>query len=362
LRISFLAADVGNPTSGQSRFLVNLALGVRRAGHDVGVGASSISEASIRQLEGAGIRVAHLQEVAERPLAQARLMTPRSRLGARVAAQTVRSLPADWYVVLSDAIVDAIDGLPAERAVYVCNGDLSLMFLSSSFFRSHGTAKRWLSLGMAGYIRQNAARARRYQLLLGNCEFTRNFMSYLYGVPFAGSVYPPVDLERFRPGPASDTPYVLAVARNVNEQGLEILEEIASSVPVRLVGGARVPGTQSMGVVSDAEFATLYAGARFSLTPVVSELFGYAVAESLACGTPVLAFNCAGPGEQIRHGENGWLVRTATEFVGLARRLFLDGYPETMRATARASSERFGIDAGARRLLGYLAEAEAPAG
>jgi glycosyltransferase involved in cell wall biosynthesis len=362
MRITFLAADVGNPTSGQSRFLINLALGVRRAGHEVAVGASSMSEESQRLLEGAGLRVAHLKEVAERPLAQARLLTPRSRLGQRVGAMTVRTLPADWYVVLSDAIVDAIETLPSARSVYLCNGDLSLMFLSPSFFHDHATAKRWLSRGMATYIRQNAARARRYQLLLGNCEFTRNFMSYLYGVPFAGSVYPPVDLDRFRPGSGGGEPYVLAVARNLNEQGLDVLEEIASSVPVRLVGGADVRGARSMGIVPDEEFAALYAGARFSVTPVVSELFGYAVAESLACGTPVLAYNCAGPAEQIRHGENGWLVRSPSEFVGLARRLFLDGYPDSMRTAARASSTRFGLEEGARRLLGYLAEADVPSG
>jgi glycosyltransferase involved in cell wall biosynthesis len=362
MKISFLAADIGNPTSGQSRFVINLAVGVRRAGHDVAVGASSISASSQQQLDAAGIRIAHLREVTDRPLAQVQLMTPRSRLGRRVGEMTLASLPADWYVVLSDAIVDAVEVLPTARSVYICNGDLSLMFLSPSFFSSHGSAKRWLSRGMATYIRQNAARARRYQLLLGNCEFTRNFMSYLYGVPFAGSVYPPVDLERFRPVPSSGTPYVLAVARNLNEQGLDLLEEIASSVPVRLVGGATVRGAESMGIVPDEEFARLYSGARFCVAPVVSELFGYAVAESLACGTPALVFNCAGPAEQVRHGENGWLARSPAEFVGLARRLFLDGYPDAMRAAARASAARFGLGAGAQRLLDYIADAEIPSG
>jgi len=362
MRITFLAADVGNPTSGQSRFLINLALGVRRTGAEVGVAASHLSAASQEGLEGAGIRTAHLKEVAERPLAQARLMAPGSRLGQRVGALAARELPADWFVVLSDAIVDAIETLPARRAVYVCNGDLSLMFLSPSFYRTHPTSKRWLSRGMATYIRRNAARARRYELLLGNCEFTRNFMSYLYGVPFAGSVYPPVDLDRFRPGPIAEPPYVLAVARNLNEQGLEVLEEIASSVPVRIVGGARVPGTEALGIIGDEAFARLYAGARFCVAPVVSELFGYAVAESLASGTPVLAFDCAGPAEQIRHGENGWLARSPSEFVGLARRLFIDGYATGMRAAARASAARFGLDAGARKLLAYLSAAELPPG
>jgi glycosyltransferase involved in cell wall biosynthesis len=362
VNICFLAADLGNPTSGQSRFLLNLATGVRRAGHEVTVGASSMNEASVHQLETAGIRVGHLQEVAERPLAQARLMTPRSRLGRRVAAMALRELPADWYVVLSDAIVDAIDVLPTARSVYVCNGDLSLMFLSGSFYRTHGTAKRWLSRGMATYIRQNAARARRYRLLLGNCEFTRNFMAYLYGVPFAGSVYPPVDLDLFRPGAPGGSPYLLAVARNLNEQGLDVLEEIASTVPLRLVGGAKVPGAESMGVVDDDRFAQLYAGARFCVAPVVSELFGYAVAESLACGTPVLAFDCAGPAEQIRHGQNGWLAHSSSEFVGTSRRLFTDGYPEAMRAAARASAERFGLAAAAAKLERYLGDAEVPSG
>ncbi|MCI4360720.1 MAG: glycosyltransferase family 4 protein [Thermoplasmata archaeon] len=362
MRINFLGADVGSPTSGQSRFLINLSIGVRAVGHDVSVTASSVSEPARTRLEAAGVHVAQLGEVADRPVAQARLMTPRSRLGRRVASLAVQQFPSDWHVVLSDAIVDAVDNVPAGRSAYLCNGDLSLMFLSASFYRSHSASKRWLARAMATYIRQNAARARRYRLLLGNSEFTRNFMSYLYGVPFAGSVFPPVDLGRFRPGPISEPPYVLAVARNLNEQGLDVLEEIASSIPVRVVGGAHVPGTEALGIVGDAEFARLYAGARFSMAPVVSELFGYSVAESLACGTPVLAFNCGGPAEQIRHGENGWLASSPSEFVGQARRLFVDGYPASMRSAAVASSERFGLAAGAAALLHHLADAEVPRG
>ena len=358
MKIGFLAADVGNPTSGQSRFLVNLAIAVRRLGHDVSVSASSIDGETQRLLTAAGLRVASLGETADRPTAQARLVTPGSRLGRRVGELAARENPSDWHVVLADAIVDAIESLPAARSIYLSQGDLSLMFVSPSFYRTHSTAKRWLSRGMAAYIRQNARRARRYRLLLGNCEFTRGFMSYLYGVPFAGSVFPPVDLDRFRPGPVSEEPYFLAVARNVNEQGLDILEEIASAVPVRIVGGARAAGARSLGVVSDADLARLYAGAQVFLAPVVSELFGYAVAESLACGTPALAFDCGGPAEQIRTGENGWLVRTSSDFVAAAKRLFADGYPAAVRGNARRSAERFGLEAAARSLLGYLENTE----
>ena len=46
-----------------------------------------------------------------------------------------------------------------------------------------------------------------------------------------------------------------------------------------------------------------------------NEPFGLSVIESMACGTPVIAFNKGSMPELINHGHNGFLVRTVDEAV-----------------------------------------------
>jgi UDP-glucose:tetrahydrobiopterin glucosyltransferase len=63
------------------------------------------------------------------------------------------------------------------------------------------------------------------------------------------------------------------------------------------------------GFLAPAELQRQYAGARAMLvTPHWIEAFGNTVIESMACGTPVVAFDRGGPAEIIEHGRSGILV------------------------------------------------------
>ena len=116
-----------------------------------------------------------------------------------------------------------------------------------------------------------------------------------------------------------------------------------------------------MGVVSDENLAALLARARFLAFPARAEFFGYAVAEALASGTPVLAFDYGGPSEQVTSGRSGWLVRSDREFVETARKVYRSGYPPSMRLEARASADRFSLSACAQRLVDALGSGAPPA-
>jgi glycosyltransferase involved in cell wall biosynthesis len=131
---------------------------------------------------------------------------------------------------------------------------------------------------------------------------------------------------------------------------------VARALPMHVVGGAHVAHARNLGVLPDPRLAEEFGRAQLLIFPVVSELFGYAVAESLACGTPVLAFDSGGPSEQIVPGENGWLERTPASFVDRARSLFAEGVPGAMRTAARTSAERFGLERVAGSLLALLTE------
>jgi glycosyltransferase involved in cell wall biosynthesis len=356
MRITLIAEEVGSPTSGQSRFLINLATGLRDAKVEVGVAASMIRPEVQNQLERIGVSVKSLRKYRDRSASKLLLLTTRSHVGRDVATAARIDLPADWYVVVADAAIDASASLPSDSSVYLSNGDLGLMLLNEAFFQSHSLAKSILSWGLSNLVRLHASFAAKYRVLLGNSEFTRGFMSYLYSTPFTGVVYPPVDLRFFRPSAPKEggSRFVVSVARNSNEQGIKLLESAARRFPLHVIGGASVRGAQNLDVISDESLRLEYGQAAFLLFPIVSEFFGYAVAESLACGTPVLAYCTGGPSELIQNGVNGWLVTTTGEALDLASSLFREGVTTGMRSAARQSAERFSTDASAMALLSAL--------
>jgi len=61
-------------------------------------------------------------------------------------------------------------------------------------------------------------------------------------------------------------------------------------------------------ISSDEKMAELYNCADVFVTPSLAESFGFTVAESLCCGTPVIAFKTTAITEKINEGENGYLA------------------------------------------------------
>jgi len=58
----------------------------------------------------------------------------------------------------------------------------------------------------------------------------------------------------------------------------------------------------------EPSLAALYAAADVMVVPSLYEGFGQTVSESLACGTPVVAFDATGPSDTVDHRENGFLA------------------------------------------------------
>lgn len=61
-------------------------------------------------------------------------------------------------------------------------------------------------------------------------------------------------------------------------------------------------------VYDNAKLAEIYSMSDVFALPVLEDNLPSTLLESLACGTPVLAFATGGTVDFIRHGENGWLV------------------------------------------------------
>lgn len=98
---------------------------------------------------------------------------------------------------------------------------------------------------------------------------------------------------------------------------------------------------QYVGAVDDKQKNDLLGKAAALLMPIEwNEPFGIVMAEALACGTPVIAFNKGSAPEIIKHGINGFLCSSVHEMIGFVNRIQeIDRVEVRKDAEARFSSE-----------------------
>jgi len=132
----------------------------------------------------------------------------------------------------------------------------------------------------------------------------------------------------------------IAVARAL-EMPLDVCGKIQDEAYWRLVAGeAGSAGVFYHGFLAPEELQNRYANARATLvTPRWIEAFGNTVIESLACGTPVVAYDRGGPAEIVEHGRSGILLPRGAGVEGL-----VEGVREAVsldRQVARARAKEF---------------------
>ncbi len=354
MRVTFLCHQL-LVTSGQSRFLFNLALGLSRIGCDVNICALEVDPFYLKRTADVRIPLNHASMTLNSRINQVRTILTSAGFSRKLASLANDVPKSDWYIVVADEALGVVNFLRHGPIAWLSCGDLALMFLYPSFYRTEGVSKTLLSYGFTKLVLRHAGWARRYDRLLALSAFAKQVMSHLYSLPFQGVVYPPVDTDLFRPtNSPSSADFALAMVRNVREHNLDILRSIAQMGRLKIVGGGQIPGAESLGVVSDGELVEQMSNARLLVFPPPAELFGYPVLESLSCATPVLAFANGGPAEMIDDGRNGWLASTKGEFLEVAGRVLREGYPSQVRSDARKKATMFSIPRMAEKLLSYL--------
>ena len=179
-------------------------------------------------------------------------------------------------------------------------------------------------------------------------------------------VYNPIDVDSWPVGYRKED-YLLFVARMVEEKGPHRAIRVAQAVgrPLVLAGPVQ-PGHERffanevephidgqliryVGEVGGVRKQRLFADAFAFLMPIRwPEPFGLVMGESLAAGTPVLAFAHGAAPEIIEHGVNGFLCRDEQEMAGLVEKA---AGIDPMRCR-QAAAERFAPD---RVAAGYEA-------
>jgi glycosyltransferase involved in cell wall biosynthesis len=106
--------------------------------------------------------------------------------------------------------------------------------------------------------------------------------------------------------------YILTPSSQVE---VNVIKNLAKHYPIVTFGGKNIDGCKNMGYISDEELVKLYSAAFVLLFPQIHEPFGYIPVESMACGTPVIAYDEQGPKETIVNEKTGWLVADEQEFM-----------------------------------------------
>ena len=139
---------------------------------------------------------------------------------------------------------------------------------------------------------------------------------------FSGEVIPwtrGVDRDVFTPELREDFPgkYLLCVARVSKEKNLEAFFELDYPGYQKIMVGdgpmletykKKYPNVHFTGFKTGVDLARYYANAEVFVFPSKWETFGIVMIESMACGTPVAAYNCQGPADVIDQGVTGFMA------------------------------------------------------
>ena len=211
--------------------------------------------------------------------------------------------------------------------------------------------------------------AQRVDLYAANSETTRKRVKRYFGRE-ATVLYPPVETERFAPGPVGDDFVVLSELMPHKRIDLAIAAFNELRLPLTVIGNGpdarrlrrmAGPTIRFTGRVSDAEAAALLSSAR-ALVVTATEEFGIAAVEAQAAGRPVIALREGGVRETVVEGETGvFFERPEPAALAAAVRGFEPAAfdPRACVATAR----RFDVDHfrhGLRALVDQAVESERP--
>jgi glycosyltransferase involved in cell wall biosynthesis len=179
------------------------------------------------------------------------------------------------------------------------------------------------------FSQRYAGLLRSFDLVIANSKITATLLHSLYDVEVGGVIYPPVDTEVFQPSDQkNDKELVLYLGSHLGDVKQSFVKSIVETVQgtgfeISLFGNRRIGSfllskygdlVTYSSELSDIDLAKMYSRSKITLCPQKWEQFGYVPVESMACGTPVLAFNCMGFQETI-DSSAGWLANNEKEYL-----------------------------------------------
>jgi len=275
-------------------------------------------------------------------------------------ASAMRALDASRYDVIianSHSVAKFVRARPDQLFICYCHTPMRYAWdLRETYLRQTG-----LAYGVRGRVVRRVLDRLQRQDLASNAGITRfvansanvaRRIARLYGRD-ADVIHPPVDTERFVPGPGVGDHYV-TVSRLVPYKRVDVLVDAFARMPARrlVVAGAgpelaalRRRATRNVevrGHVGDTELVPLVQSARAFLF-AADEDFGIAPLEAQACGVPVIALDRGGVQETVGGGVplTGELFDAATPEAVVAAVERFESRAAASRDACRTNAERF---------------------
>jgi glycosyltransferase involved in cell wall biosynthesis len=237
----------------------------------------------------------------------------------------VNYLISDDYIPRVELLLKLAQRLSARKGVYI--QILYSMHALMTFNISFLPLKERLPFWMMGFVpfsllkRQYKKLLEKQDIIIANSQITATLLHILYGVEPDGIVYPPLDTNIFRPRKTRKKNQVLLyLGSHAGDTDENFVTEIckvlkAKNFKILVMGNAILKEKlqkefeiYSVFGVSDEELSNIYSQSKLTIYPQKWETFGCVPVETLACGTPVLAFDCMGPSETVLNGKTGWLA------------------------------------------------------
>lgn len=208
---------------------------------------------------------------------------------------------------------------------------------------------------------------RNQDVVIVNSFTTSTLLQILYGLDNDGVVYPPVDTDIFRPCSFRTKNSVLVyLGSRAGDTNLFLVHKILSvlkkkNIKVFVLGNKKLSSLLTgkfdfiyLHGINDQELAKAYSTVSFTICPQKWETFGYVAAESVACGTPVIAFNVMGLGEIIRETKFGIPVNNERQLLKIL--LDIDRHTRLFELAPNPKELMYSLDQSYLALLKTLSE------
>lgn len=251
--------------------------------------------------------------------------------------QIGRSLPDNIDVVIADSSAFSHNAAPVSADVPLivyCHSPARFLYGDRDYL---GAARLGILRPFANALfermrRQDQRTAERVTHFIANSSVVRDRIKQVYNRD-ADVIYPPVDIERFRPQePVPVEDWFLVVSRLVPHKWIDRAVRAATTagVDLKIIGSGRAendlrslagPSIQFMGELDDNEVVQYMQRARALILPGIED-FGMTAVEAQAAGRPVFAARGGGALETVIDGETGWHfgIENDNELVALLQR------------------------------------------